>query len=413
MKRVYFLTYYFPPVGGVGAIRAAKFAKYLPEFGWEPVVFHAGRGHRYIEDPSLLNELRSSLHRIPVRTYEGASVLNRLDSLGLRFATSRLLRLAPIDAQIGWVWPAIRAAREEAARSGRPAALFTSSAPYSSVLAGLWLRRTWKLPWVADFRDEWTQNPALRFSTPLHRTLAAHIERKAMAEADAVVTVTPALREQFNALRTRGQREVEVIRNGFDEDDFQDPAPQRDSDRWTIGFIGTAYAATDPSPVIQALQMAALQGEVDGARVHFVHAGNGQIAWPTVPVFAVTTLGYVTHAEAVAWMRRVHLLVLVIHRAEAASSRVYEHLRAGTPTLCVAPPDGEAAALVCQMRAGVVVAPQDVEGIAKALCEYYQTWREGRFRPLVPSAELAVYSRREAARHLASVLDAVASTHQS
>ncbi|MGI9174359.1 MAG: glycosyltransferase, partial [Rhodothermales bacterium] len=38
MKRVLFVTYYFPPSGGSGVQRALKFAKYLPHFGWEPTI---------------------------------------------------------------------------------------------------------------------------------------------------------------------------------------------------------------------------------------------------------------------------------------------------------------------------------------------------------------------------------------
>ena len=38
MKKVLMITYNFPPIVTVGAIRPVKFAKYLPKFGWTPVI---------------------------------------------------------------------------------------------------------------------------------------------------------------------------------------------------------------------------------------------------------------------------------------------------------------------------------------------------------------------------------------
>ncbi len=38
MNRVLIITYYWPPGGGAGVQRWLKFAKYLPEYGWEPVI---------------------------------------------------------------------------------------------------------------------------------------------------------------------------------------------------------------------------------------------------------------------------------------------------------------------------------------------------------------------------------------
>ena len=41
MKKVLIISYYWPPAGGIGVHRCLKFAKYLRDYGWEPVIFTA------------------------------------------------------------------------------------------------------------------------------------------------------------------------------------------------------------------------------------------------------------------------------------------------------------------------------------------------------------------------------------
>jgi len=38
-KKIIVITYYWLPAGGTAAKRWLKFAKYLPEFGWQPIIY--------------------------------------------------------------------------------------------------------------------------------------------------------------------------------------------------------------------------------------------------------------------------------------------------------------------------------------------------------------------------------------
>ena len=64
LKKVLLISYLFPPVGGPGVQRALKFAKYLPEFGWDPVVLTVKAINYSVYDPSLLKELSSEVEII-------------------------------------------------------------------------------------------------------------------------------------------------------------------------------------------------------------------------------------------------------------------------------------------------------------------------------------------------------------
>ena len=63
MKKVLIVTYYWPPAGGAGVQRWLKFSKYLPQFGWEPVILTINPDSATFPslDPSLQNEIPEGL----------------------------------------------------------------------------------------------------------------------------------------------------------------------------------------------------------------------------------------------------------------------------------------------------------------------------------------------------------------
>src|ERR1035437_8019214 len=51
MHKVLFIAYYYPPLGGIGSQRSQKFAYYLPDHGWQPLVLTPEHGS-YVLDTS-------------------------------------------------------------------------------------------------------------------------------------------------------------------------------------------------------------------------------------------------------------------------------------------------------------------------------------------------------------------------
>jgi len=60
-RSLLYLSYLFPPRGGAGVQRSLKFAKYLPEFGWQPLIIanggRASDGVTQMKDSTLLRDL--------------------------------------------------------------------------------------------------------------------------------------------------------------------------------------------------------------------------------------------------------------------------------------------------------------------------------------------------------------------
>ncbi len=406
-KRVFFLTYYFPPLGGIAALRNAKMARYLADFGWDAEVFHAGDGTTAVRDESLVKQLPASIHRFPVRTLEAAFLHKALHATGLRYFSYKIQKLYLLDPQIGWLPNLLRKVKKEIGLRGKPDAFFTSSAPFSINIAGLYLRNHFDIPWVSDYQDEWTQNNYIQWPTPLHRKLAVDFEAKTMSTADGVITVTPPLVTLFQKNRPAAMQPVRLVRDGYDEADFQSAPPPKLNDKWTLAHVGTAYLGSDPRPMLDCLVALIQSGRIDGSKVRVVQVGRGDMNWPKGAAFEKMETGFLPHAEAVAWMRKSHALIILRKEASASSGKIYEYMRSGTPVIAVAPIPSEVAELLSETNTGRAFSPSDRQALSEEFVFSYQQWEKGTGPERRPTPALEFYSRRAQTRTLADLLDAV------
>jgi len=173
-RNVLFVAYYFPPRCGSGVQRSAKFAKYLPHYGYDPVVLTSALSDiPSARDGGMLREL-SDVTICRARSHE--AFLRKLAAAGAGPLVSLLLRP---DAQILWRRHALEAARGIAARH-KIDLVYTSVQPWSSALVGLELKRTLGVPWVLDFRDLWAECTHATWPTRLHHALDRSLERRAL-----------------------------------------------------------------------------------------------------------------------------------------------------------------------------------------------------------------------------------------
>ena len=307
------------------------------------------------------------------------------------------------DARVGWVPFALRQARR--LHRARPFdAVVTTGPPHSAHLVGLALRRA-GLPWLADFRDPWTQ---IHYTGALARTrLAARtdaaLERRVLHRADRIVTVSEPLRRDL--LQVAPSARISVVRNGFDPADFSGPPPHVRADRFELAYVGSLYAI--PETLLDALGRLRERGEdvalrIVGSVPEGVHeaASRRGVALETEPA--------VPHAEAIDAMRRAALLLLVVepwsYAAGVVPGKTFEYLASGRPVLGIGPPDGEAAQIVAATGAGETVAHGDVDGVARVLAAHRAAWAAGR--PLAGAAPdaLAAYARPAQAARVAELL---------
>ncbi len=417
------LAYYFPPMGMGGVQRAAKFVKYLPAFGWEPVVVTVKETAYFAKDWSLTNEVAQAqvertgsldpqrLVYLAKRRYHGPSAGGRASIAVLWRRYDRLARwLFVPDAKILWVPFAFLRAWRLMTRE-RVHVLVTTSPPPSAHLAGFFLRALRGCRWLADFRDQWTGGHLDVSPTGLHRALNRCLERLVLRHADRVVCVSHALAASLRRKSRRHDVVPAVIPNGYDEEDFY-PQPRTAGQARQLVYCGSLGRLADPSNYLNACAAVMRRHHLGAPDLRLVFVG----ATVDVDLYGlvsglglqevVEVTGYVEHRTAVERLQSADVLVLLLTGTtsqDVVPGKVFEYLRAGKPILAVAPP-GETIELLRSHAPHAAVCQDTPEAIEQALEELL-------FHPLrvhkAGGTSLLQFERRHLAQQFAQVLDSL------
>jgi glycosyltransferase involved in cell wall biosynthesis len=303
------------------------------------------------------------------------------------------------DASVLWALAAAAKARTLVRSLGIDVVL-TTSPPGSVHLAGAAARRLPGVRWVADLRDSIVLHSHRRRELRGEARLARLVARR----ADAIVGASHAIAREMQAFHPRGP--VVEIGNGCDFEDF-DGLAYHPGARFRITHVGSFMGRRSPRAFLDAL--AATDADVLARFAGDFRAADREYAAGLGLGARLELLPYLSRPEALALQRDSDALLLLIPEAGGRgrgvlSGKVFEYLAAERPILAVVPPDGEAAALIRDV--GVVVAPDDVEGMAAALRDLHARWRAGELSgsPLAPD-QRARLSRRARAEELAALLE--------
>jgi len=381
--KVLLVTMYFPPAGGGGVQRPLKFATHLPELGIETHVLAPDDSKWIHRDEELAPPSLAWVHRArylgpvgrkPAEELHGTTGLARVQRqaalLGRRF-------LVP-DENVSWNVTAIPAAIRIVRREGIDVVV-TTSPPSSVHLIGAAVKRATGVRWVADLRDSLVAHPHRRAERLAVRAKeqSEHVVARLVARrADAIVAVSEAIADEMRARSPHGP--VLQIANGSDFDDFAGLEYRR-GERFRITHTGSFFGKRDPRPFLTAL------ARVDGVVARFVgdfRAADREWAAALDLGDRLELVPYVPRRRSLELQRDSEALLLLIPEAEGrgrgvVSGKVFEYLAAERPILALVPPDGAAASLLRETGAGVVVAPEDVDAIARELAALRDAWQAG------------------------------------
>ena len=431
--------------------RSVKFAKYLPQFGWKPlVVAHGGMADNVsgVRDDSLLKDLP------PGHIVQYTSLLQPEKDSYYRAQKKWRQPLFSTDPMAWWAAPAARMGMD-LIREHKASAIFVTMSPFTAASAGIHLKRKTGLPLVLDLRDPWALDETRIYTTRWHARQDWTKMHEAMLEADLVIMNTPeaarAVESEFGSLRREGsvrqkmKARVISITNGYDQEDFGRTAPDSaPSDVFRIVHTGMFHSelaviwdkvyagegflnqlkyprrpinlwSRTPRYLLAAMEKLIASGQIPKDKLELVLVGeisanDRQIIEDSPLAGNVKMLGYRSHAESVHWLESADLLFLPLHTpidggpALVVPGKAYEYLGSNRPILAMGPP-GDMRNFVQQARAGVAINGDDVVGAADALLKFYNKKRTSNNAFDEDRASIAKFERRELTRRLAAELD--------
>ena len=426
MKKVLIVTYYFPPRPAVGGLRPAGLTKYLPEFGWEGIILTArlpgrpapefkvietnyddsfGFGKRFLgldSEQNLMTQIAQLKKKLHITSEKSA-----FDFL---LAAWGEVTAYP-DPQKGWRAFAVGAGNDFLQQESVDAMISISS-PVTSHIVAKELKDKHEIPWVADFRDLWTQNHYYPYS-PLRRAIERRLELKTLHKADALVTVSEPASSKLGMLH-KG-KSIYVISNGFDPVEVSSPCAGL-TDKFTITYTGNLYPGKQsPEPLFAALRDLIAQRIMDAKDVE-VRFYGAEAGWIDKQAERhglrdiVKQFGIVPREVALNRQRESQLLLFIKwndpKERGAYSAKVFEYLAARRPILAVGGYDDVVSELLDETRTGTCgPTAEEVRSILIGLYREYQA--VGKVEYKGEEDKTNRHSQREMARKFALVLDTV------
>ncbi|MFM7176404.1 MAG: glycosyltransferase [Bacteroidota bacterium] len=427
-KKVLIITYYWPPGGGAGVQRWLKFVKYLSKFGWDPIVYTPSNGEMPVVDHSLERDVPDGLTVIrkpiwePYQLYKIFIGAKKTEKINTGFLTEKkrpgLAQRLSVwlrgnifipDARCFWIRPSV-SFLSKWIKENPIDAIVSSGPPHSMHLIAQQLASKTKLPWLADFRDPWTNidyYKQLKLSAWAD-TRHHQLEKSVVTGANRVVVVGSGMRDEF--LHNHGVDSV-VITNGYDASDFPE-IPVASNSRFIVSHVGTLVPSRNPSQLWIALGELVkenrefknffrlrLTGKVDVSVVDAINS-NGLDSH-------VEYVEYLPHDKVAGELASSALLLLILNDTPNSkgilTGKLFEYLAAKKPVLCLGPTDGDAAKVLKETGAGFAAEFHDKHEIKKVLVDFFSKFQSGTLQ--VSNQSVEQYSREQLTRKLVSVLD--------
>ncbi len=425
MAKILVITYYWPPDSGGGVQRVLKFCQYLKAFGHDPVVITRSGGCQPVADPSFLKETEG-LRVIevpykcdPLKLFSNSDSIQVTGSRKMKPGTFQKLseyiknfiwlNLFVPDSKIGWYLP-VRKKIETLLKLEAFDVVLSTGPPYTTHLVGLSIKKKFKLPWIADVRDPWLENPpynvAYRFG--LVKSLNAYLEKRVLEKTDRVVTVGENLARLLSTKST--QKKIDVIYNGFDKKDLEGVGITA-AKKFRLGYYGNIDKHRMPFRFIKALakELGINQEFAKFFKLEIygdLTATVKNTMYSIVPSKNIRIHNLIPHKLLRKEYSREQVFLLLINNYKynhhILTGKLFEYLYSGWPILGIGPLGGEAAQVLQQTGSGQMFINDSDEKPVTWLLKLFARWRAGKLEKR--SVDDPRFNRRDQAKQLETIV---------
>jgi hypothetical protein len=410
VKRVLMIAFHYPPLrGSSGILRTLKFSKYIPEFGWEPIVLTTHRraysslGNDHIGEISN----REIYRAFALDTSRHLSIMGRYPSF-----------LSLPDRWVSW-WLGAVPLGLYLIKKYRPEIIWSTYPIATAHLIGLSLSRLTGVPWVADLRD-----PMVDVGYPPNprtRRIYQWIERKTIKRCVRAVFTTPGAIKFYEARFPQiPASRFCLIENGYDEENFTTAKATiagggSENKQIVLVHSGIIYPSErDPVPFFEALAALSQQGLISSKSLKVIlrapvydefllqlidRHGLGGIVMLAPPISYQEALNEMLTADGL-------LILQATNCNHQIPAKLYEYLRARRPILALTDPVGDTAAALINMGINTITPLDSKDGIMHELLHFLALVKENN-APIASMEKVLNNSRRSKSKELANLFDQV------
>lgn len=431
-KKVLIITYYWPPSGGGGVQRWLKMSKYLPEYGWTPVIFTPENPDFELKDESLLGDVANEAKIIKLPIWEPFGLYRKLlgkkavqkqgvvdqNDASIFGKISRWIRgnwFIP-DPRIFWVRPAVNYLTKYL-KNNPVDVVITTGPPHSMHLIGMEVKRRINIKWIADFRDPWSDWDVLPQLNLNNKSWKTHkkLEHDVMHNADIVLTVTNNLAKRLAS--TGDISRVEVVTNGFDSKDFEGYNDEINPATFKISHVGLLNDGRNPILLWEVLNELCVEDEEFKNNLELVLVGTieqsvlNSISKLDHLKSKVELPDYLEHTKVMELYQQSAVLLLLVNNTSNSNwilpGKLFEYFSAKKPILAFGQLDSEANHVLQECRYESFLTYEDKTVIKKRVISLFEDFKAGKFTK--DSSLIDKYDRNKLAGDLANLLNELSS----
>lgn len=423
MRKVLVISYYWPPSGGGGVQRWAKMCKYFNDFSWEPIVYIPENPDYPIIDDSFNKDVQN-IKVLKGKIIEPSRLLRKLgakneaalnsgfvsDKKSLKQQTAIAIRgnfFIP-DARKLWISPSVKVLSKWL-NTNDVDAIISTGPPHSCHMIALALKKKFKLPWISDFRDPWTN---IDFYNDLHLSSYADKqhrkkEREVLETADVVVGIGKTLCDELKEL---GAKKTMVITNGYDK--LQGlTSLDKEFSMLHIGRLGGSR-----NPVLLWEVLSEMRKEDDEfsklCKVKLVGNVDGEVKKSIEKMgleSMVEFIDNVSNDTSLSIQQRSQLLLLLINDTPNAkgilTGKFFEYLSTKRPIVCIGPKNGDAAEILNNTGSGEIFSFTEKDELKKHITIQFRRYKQGVLN--LGEVNVAEYSRKNLAKRYTELLNSL------
>lgn len=429
MKKVLIISYYWPPAGGIAVHRNLKFAKYLSEYGWEPII-HTADGAEYpVLDNDNLKDIPLNSVVLKTKIWEpfnlfkfitGKKKEDRIHNVFLEEEKPTLAHKLGIwirgnlfipDARKFWIRPSVNSLSKFLSKS-KVDLLFTNGPPQTNHMIAYKLKKKFSIPWHADFQDPWTQVdyfPQLMLN-PVSLKIHKMMEQRVFNNADKVTICSQTWKGDLESI---GAKDVGVIVWGYDEDDFKNINVNLSS-KFTLSHYGSLGPDRNAKNLWKAFSIIGKENPefLDDLEIELAgfigHAIINEIKSLGLEK-NLKLFDHLSRKETLERMHRSQVLLLILNDMPNVNGRLpgklFEYLASKRPILVVGPKESDASKIVHGVSAGYTCNFTDLDSTIEIVKNLYKRFKDAKL--LANTNDISQYSNRNLTKKLAEYFDKI------